>query len=638
MTYLIATLLAVAAGPPLAGLARRLRATTIALDAFVLVVLGGLVLLHILPHAVEGAGIWSFAAAGAAFLLAGFAERGLHLHHHQHHHAQGGAGLTPKLIVLLALLGLFVHQLVDGVALAVADAEHDAAHAGGEVHEHGQVWALAVLLHSLPKSIALWWIVAPLLGLRSALTMLVLMLVGTLLGYAVGEPLLAAASPMSISLFEALLAGTLMHVVMHADLPLPPRGTSPLEQRAASLVGLAGGIAAVAWIEGGHAHSHAHGADGDPLEVFVHLAMESAPALLFAWFAIGMAQAFLPDQIAWLGRRGSSLSQALRGVLVGIPLPVCSCGVVPMYRDLVARGASVAGGIAFLVATPELEIAALLLTWQLLGGEFAAVRLIAAAVLALGAALFVARIAPRREPSTQGLGAAASKPTGLGPRLRFALRAGFRESVDETAPWIVVGLGLAALLTPWLDPGALAGLPSVVAVPLAALIGMPLYVCASGSTPLAAVLIAKGLSPGAALAFLLTGPATNVTTFGVLSRLHDRRTAIAFAAAMFVGATGLGLLVDHWIERPAAATPAAEAHEHGAWFENLLLVALGLVVLASVLRQGVRRFLGQLFDTPPLAALTAGDGTCCAHDPAGPGDAHAHAHDHAHGHAHEHRH
>ncbi|MBI5849733.1 MAG: permease [Planctomycetes bacterium] len=620
MLYLIATLLCVAAGPLFASLARRARATTIALDAFVLVVLGGLVLLHILPHAVEGAGLLALIAAAGAFMLASFAERGLHRHHHERRTDHDGhAGFAPRLIVGLALLGLFVHQLVDGVALAGADAAHDAVHGVGEAHEHGRVWAIAVLLHTLPKSIALWWIVAPLLGLRAAIVMLALMVVGTLLGFSIGEPLLSTATPASIALFEALFAGTLMHVVMHADLPAPPAGTRQLEVRAASLVGLVAGIAAVAWIEGGHAHSHAGAGGDDAFATFVHLAGESAPALLFAWFAVGLAQAFLPAQLGWLAQRGSTFAQALRGVLVGIPLPVCSCGVVPMYRDLVRRGASIAGGIAFLVATPELELAALLLTWQFFGGEFAAARLVAAAALALLTALIVARVAPRAPASVPSLTTQDDRPHGLAARLRTVLRAGYRESVDETAPWIVVGLGLGALLTPLLDPQSLAGLPSTVAVPLAALIGMPLYVCASGSTPLAAVLVMKGLSPGAALAFLLTGPATNVTTFGVLSRSFDRRTAIVFAVVMFLGASGLGLLVDALLA-PRGAVTASDAHDHASTIESIALWVLGAIVLASVLRQGVRRFLGQLFDTPTLAELTASPAAssspaaCCPHD------------------------
>ena len=594
MTYLLATLAALAGGPLLAAGARRLRATTIALDAFVLVVLGGLVILHILPHALESAGVWALVVAAGTFVLASMAERGLH-----RHHGEGHAGVAPRLMVGLAMTGLFVHQMVDGIALA--GSEHGDATPDGS---HAHIWAIAVLLHSLPKSIALWWIVAPLLGVRAASTMLGLMAAGTLLGFGLGESLLAFATPTSVALFEALLCGTLLHVVMHADLPPPAAGTRTWEVRTASLIGLVLGVLVIVAVEGGHSHSHDGEQGGDFLSTFLMLATASAPALVAAYLAIGLAQAVLPTNLALLGRKGPVWLQALRGVAIGLPLPVCSCGVVPMYRDLMRRGVSVAAGIAFLVATPELEIAALLLTWQLLGGEFAMTRIGAAAVLAIAAAIVTAR----RAPPVTADGAATDdppRPRGLLPRLNAGMRAGLGESVDETAPWILVGLGLAALLTPLLDPAFFVGMPSAVAVPLAALIGMPLYVCASGSTPLAAVLVMKGLSPGAALAFLLTGPATNVTTFGVLSRLHDRRTAVVFATVMFLGSTALGLLVDLFLPRDAGVVHTLDAHDGASTFQSMALLALGAIVLVSVLRQGVRRFLGQLFDTPTLAELTA---------------------------------
>jgi uncharacterized membrane protein YraQ (UPF0718 family) len=631
MLYLLITLAALCAGPALAGLARRLRTTTIALDAFVLVVLGGLVVLHILPHALHDAGLWALLVAAITFFLVGKAESGLH----DHAHGEGGR-IGARLMLGLTMLGLFVHQIVDGVAVSAADDPLATTNP-----EHRELWALAVILHSLPKSIALWWIVAPLFGLRAAIGTVALSVVGTLVGYFLGSELLAFASPFSIAIFEAVLCGALAHVVMHADLPAAPAGIEPRAVRLASLVGLVLGVGVIALVEGGHSHSHEHADGGDFLHVFFELAATSAPALVLAYLGIGLLAAFVPKGIPLLGRGGPSWLAALRGIAVGLPLPVCSCGVVPMYRDLVQRGARTPAAIAFLVATPELEIAALLLTWQMLGPSFAIARIAAAVGLALIAAVVTSRVAKPVEPLPFA-GLEEDRPIGgLFPKLRAGMRNGFGESVDETAPWILVGLGLAALLTPLLDPGALRALPSLAAVPLAALIGMPVYVCASGSTPLAAVLVAHGLSPGAAIAFLLTGPATNVTTFGVLARLHGGATARTFAVTMFGGATAAGLAVDAILSGSFAAPAAGHVHHALSTLELLAVGVLGLVILASILRQGVRRFLGQLFDTPTLAELTAphddhaGKPNCCS-QPSPPASGHAHDHAHAHGHAHRH--
>jgi hypothetical protein len=222
---------------------------------------------------------------------------------------------------------------------------------------------------------------------------------------------------------------------------------------------------------------------------------------------------------------------------------------------------------------------------------------------------------------------------GVGARFRTALRFGFGPAVDNTATWILTGLLLSALLMPYVDREWLASLPPGIDVPIAALIGLPLYVCATGSTPLAAMLLVQGMSPGAVLALLLTGPATNVTTFGVLARLHGRATALWFAAAMWLGAVGLGFLANWFVAVPEL-TAFDIGHEHATlgWF---WLAALGAVFAWSLLRQGVRPFLERLFESPAHLAHADAHG-CCAHEhgddepPHDGGRAHGHHHGHAH--------
>src|SRR5262249_2353500 len=147
--------------------------------------------------------------------------------------------------------------------------------------------------------------------------------------------------------------------------------------------------------------------------------------------------------------------------------------------------------------------------------------------------------------------------------LRQGLRYGLVEVVDHVGPWLVAGLAVAALIEPLLAAPWLTHLPWGLDVLLFTLLGMPAYVCASGAPPLAAVLIANGVSPGAAIAFLLSGPGTNVTCFGVLSKLHGRRVAAFFGAAMVVVGMIVGLGVNLLVERGAVAVPTL-AHEHGS--------------------------------------------------------------------------
>ena len=253
--------------------------------------------------------------------------------------------------------------------------------------------------------------------------------------------------------------------------------------------------------------------------------------------------------------------------------------------------------VAFLVATPELELAAVLLSFQLLGAEVALARLAAAAALAVLVGVIVGRLVRSRaeEPSPTDVDEEASSlPQVIGKGLRF----GFVEAVDSTAPWILVGLATGALLRPFLEPGWFAGLPPGMEVPLMACLGLPLYVCASGSTPLAAILLASGMSPGAALAFLLTGPATNVTTMGVLARLHGRRVAVAFAISMLTLATCFGYAVNGVIS-PTVVPDLASVHDHGtSWWRIGATAVLAAAFLASFFRQGTRPFVNRILSGP----------------------------------------
>jgi len=185
---------------------------------------------------------------------------------------------------------------------------------------------------------------------------------------------------------------------------------------------------------------------------------------------------------------------------------------------------------------------------------------------------------------------------GMSTVQRFgqALRTGYGEMVDGTAPWILLGLVVAALAAPLLVDLPLEKYPDHYEVLLCAALGMPIYVCASGATPLVAVLLAAGVSPGAGIAFLLAGPATNVTTFGVLTSLHGRKASIAFAASMTVACVALGLVVNEVLpDAGLGAFKLDDEHSHST-LQWLSAAALGLVYLSSVLRQGPRNFVGQL--------------------------------------------
>ena len=326
---------------------------------------------------------------------------------------------------------------------------------------------------------------------------------------------------------------------------------------------------------------------------------------MLAYAIGGLISGELPESwLRWLSRGGAA-AQAGKGMAVGLPLPICSCGVLPLYQSLIQRGVPIAAATAFLIATPEIGLTALFVSLPLLGLEATLLRVGAAAVLAFAVGYGLSRLlphAPAPAIAKSGCGGCCGHPPAApaaptpGQRLRLALRSGFVDLVDGTAAWILAGLALAAFAAPYAEAVLWAQLPDLVEVLVFAAIGIPLYICAAAATPLVAVLIAAGVSPGAALAFLLTGPATNIATFGLLSQLHGRRHALFFALLAGGGAVVIGLVVNAFV--PELSIDAARTHEHGAsLLQRLSLVGLALLYAGSLLRRGGRALLSDLVET-----------------------------------------
>ncbi len=678
MWLLVVSIAALLVGPGLALVARPDGRLVHAIDGFVLVTMGGLVLLHLLPHSLTHGGVTAGVAAVLGLGLPLLVHRLLHSgpdhghghdhghnqshdHNHSHDHRHDGHSHShdhghndhghghghdhshshdhrhdghshshshshshdhghndhdhdhdqghghsdhghdharePWLLLAAAGLALLVHAVIDGTALTGASDVHAGHHHNHAPHEPLPLLAGAVLLHRLPIGIALWWALAPRFGKGFAFATLGAMALATTAGYFGGELWMPGLAAMSV--FEAFVAGALLHVIFHTHVAhgaaascATPSVWGDGRTRAAG-VGALLGLAALVVVDDGHPLTAAMAGHLEATEAFVTLTLESAPALLLAFVGAGLVRALLPDTaLRWLGRGGAT-SQAMRGMAVGLPLPVCSCGVLPLYEALVKRGAPPAAALAFLVATPELGVDAFLISLPLLGVEIAIARLLAAAAVALLVALVVSRLIRAPQATADAAQANASRGS-LGERLRDGLRYGTVDLFDTTAPWVVTGLVIASAAEPLLDTGVLSAIPRGWDVPLLALVGLPIYVCATGSTPLVAVLLHKGLSPGAGVAFLLTAPATNATTFGVLSKLHGRRVAVAFGVMAAVGAITAGLLANQWVSPVEALGLHDAADAAPPWYQSASAAVLALALGASLLRRGPRALVGEV--------------------------------------------
>ena len=586
-TYLIGAAAAPIVGPFLYAAVERRQSAHRFLDGFVLVAVPGLVFLHVLPLAIEDRSVLAILVLAAGILLPTVLERV----------RSASASRVDSLALILGLSGLAVHALLEGAAVYPA------------AHESDLPFALAVMLHRLPVGLAIWWLVRPAHGLVAAAGALAGMVALTVGGFVASGELAGGLSGRGVELYQAFVGGTLIHVVAHRMHHHIHSGERP-RHRAAEGLGAMAAIGLLVILESGYAAGGTGPGDSFSHR-FVAIALESAPALLIAYAAAGLLTAYLPAaSIQWMSR-GGSLSSALKGVVVGLPLPICSCGVIPIYRTLVVRGAPAAAAMAFLVATPELGLDAVLLSVPLLGMPMTIIRVVAAGAGALLVGWLMGRMLRGREANTDvetcgcGLGEdecgagspdeeriyqAPTDTTGVAA----TLRAGVVASVDHTAPWILLGLAIAAAVEPFLAGGWLATVPRGLEVPLWALVGIPMYVCASSATPLVAALMAGGMSPGAAIAFLLTGPATNTTTFGLLAGMHGRQAALRFSLILILFAVTFGYAVNAFIPGIPLPTFDALMGDEPSTIQIVSLVGLTVLFVSSVLRHGIRRFLAEL--------------------------------------------
>ncbi|WP_437315310.1 permease [Sorangium sp. So ce385] len=553
------SIVGLATGPLLVALGRRRALPTSALDGLTLGLVPTLVLARHLPHAVEEIGPQAVLWTALGYVALSLTE---------HRRRDTGEILGRE----IAFSALAVHALLDGAGLALAAAAAD----GGA---DGLLIASAVLVHRLPEGLSLAARFLPAWGWRQLALRLGLLGLLTLLGALLGQRLMDGLPHASLEVFIALGLGVLLRLVVHTH-EAPPRSQTA---RSASALAFVSGLCVALALPGEESSfGHAHGPGPSIAASLGSLFVATAPAMLAGLAAAGLLSALLP-------RRATGRPRG---------------------------GAPVAAMVSLAALAPALDVGGAPMSLRLLGLPLTAARVAGSALLAALLALLVARAAgaPGAAPRSSAPPAVAGAAASLGARLRAAAAEAAGPALDRVAAWYLVGLVLAVVVEATLDPAAARALGAPAGVVVSALIAAPVYVCALGATPLAAVMVHKGLSVGAALALLVVGPSTSAAALAALKRSLGARAAAAFALASVALAVAIGLAANALV--PAASVPELHglaAREQGpvAW---LCAAALGALLLSSFARLGPRAWFGGML----------GDG-------AAPGPAEPHAHGaHAH--------
>jgi uncharacterized protein len=350
------------------------------------------------------------------------------------------------------------------------------------------------------------------------------------------------------------------------------------------------------------------------VENTLHLALDSAPWLLFGLIAAGLIHAWLPLQLVGKALGGSGPMAVIKAALIGAPLPLCSCGTLPAAIALSRSGASPASTTSFLISTPETGVDSVALSWVLLGPIMALLRPVAAIISAISAGLMVGATG---RPSQQESGAVTEAITqeqpgdtacccasgssvtqtkqdpGYWQRTYAGLRYAFSDLLDDLALWLLLGMLAAGVVVTLVPPGLLVQWGSgLSAMLLVLLISVPMYVCATASTPLAHAMLFAGVSPGTVLVFLLAGPASNIASLMLVRKELGGRALISYLLAICGVSILLGLALD-WVILLSGIDILSGSGLNGkmAYEPPIVLASLSLLLLVVCGVRPLRRFV-----------------------------------------------
>lgn len=316
---------------------------------------------------------------------------------------------------------------------------------------------------------------------------------------------------------------------------------------------------------------------------------EMSPYLLFGFFVAGILSILVTQPLVEKHLGGRGLWPLLKASLFGIPLPLCSCGVIPVSMSLHKHGASKGSTIAFLLSTPQTGVDSILVTLSLLGPIFAVFRPFAALITGIAGGALVDAFNQTREddnktPEKCMDECCSNEKTG---KVIRGLKYGFVTLPRDIGKAMLIGLVVAAFISALIPPNFFAERlgKGVFAMVVMMFLGIPVYVCATASVPVAAALIMKGLTPGAALVFLMTGPATNAASFVTIWKILGKGTAIIYLATVAGFALLSGILLDYAdtsIDFEIAARPGWMLPDIVKYASTLVLLAiLGFAILGK---------------------------------------------------------
>lgn len=335
---------------------------------------------------------------------------------------------------------------------------------------------------------------------------------------------------------------------------------------------------------------------GKYFKELVVLTNAMAPYLLLGFLFAGILHVFFKKERVARLLGSNKIRSTVYASLIGVPLPLCSCGVIPTGVSFYKNGASKGSTVSFLISTPQTGIDSIMATYSMLGLPFAILRPFIAFVSGILGGAFTNFLDRNHQPP-KTVEISGETPDKIANPFKRMLHYAFVEFMQDIAKWLVIGLLLAALISLLLPPEFFSVYISndFLGMLIVLIASIPLYVCATGSIPIAAVLLMKGISPGAALVFLMAGPATNAATITVIGKVMGKKALFSYLASIIGASLLFGFIIDQFLPREwftSFMIHGDNAHQHGlpAWFEIGSTIVLTALILNIYIKKIIKRF------------------------------------------------
>lgn len=326
-------------------------------------------------------------------------------------------------------------------------------------------------------------------------------------------------------------------------------------------------------------------------ELFV-LLNDMSPYLLFGFLLAGILHVYFPRQkvIKYLGQ--NNFRSVLVASLIGVPLPLCSCGVIPTGVGFYREGASKGATVSFLISTPQTGVDSIFVTYSMLGLPFAILRPFIAFITGIFGGVLT-NASEKKKTQNVDIKDEISEKSNMHPFLRM-LKYGFVDFMQDLSKYLIIGLLLAALIAVIVPDDFFTTYVSnqYMEMLIVLAVAVPLYVCATGSIPIAMVLLMKGMSPGAALVFMMAGPATNAATITVLSKVLGKKTFLIYLISIITGAIFFGIIINNFLPSEwFYMMNHAEGHSHNEILPGWVGISSTIIMIGLIINGYIQKYL-----------------------------------------------